>query len=217
MKNKINSSNFNVKLLNILIFVVINTLIFSNYNCKDEQSVHDHSNHGKGHILPAGDAPEGSISELEGSWKTSENTSFKLNDMSGKLYILSMFYASCQSICPRIVSDIKSISKKIEESSGTEPNIVMVTFDPKNDTIESLAKYKTNNNLGKNWTFLRGTEEDIRMLAVALGVNYKQTSNGDFNHSAIINLISKDGYIVSRLEGVGANSDNLVAKYKKLK
>lgn len=128
-----------------------------------------------------------------------------------------MFYASCQSICPRIVSDIKSISKKIEESSGTEPNIVMVTFDPKNDTIESLAKYKTNNNLGINWTFLRGTEEDIRMLAVALGVNYKQTSNGDFNHSAIINLISKDGYIVSRLEGVGANSDNLVAKYKKLK
>lgn len=206
-----------------IIGTLILTLVVFGYGCKDEHSDHDHSSHGDHsqhgaeHILPAGDAAQGSIYELDSSWTSEAGQKVQFKQYKGKLFLVSMFYASCKSICPRIVSDMEQIGKKIQDKTGQTPTVVLVSFDSKNDTPASLDKYKKNMNLGKNWVLLNGSDDAVRTLSIVLGVNYKQTSDGEFNHSAIVSLISKDGFVVSRVEGIGTNPDKLIEKYKELK
>lgn len=208
-----------------LIGILIVSLVVFGYGCKEDHSGHDHSSsnendhshHGPEHILPAGDAAQGSIYELDSTWTSEAEQKVQFKEYQGKLFLVSMFYASCKSICPRIVSDMEQIGKKIKEKTGETPNMVLVSFDSKNDTPALLDKYKKNMNLGKNWVLLNGSEDAVRTLSIVLGVNYKQTSDGEFNHSAIVSLISKDGYVASRVEGIGASPDKLVTKYKELK
>jgi protein SCO1/2 len=206
-----------------IIGTLILTLVVFGYGCKDEHSDHDHLSHGDHsqhsaeHILPAGDAAQGSIYELDSSWTSEAGQKVQFKQYKGKLFLVSMFYASCKSICPRIVSDMEQIGKKIQDKTGQTPTMVLVSFDSKNDTPASLDKYKKNMNLGKNWVLLNGSDDAVRTLSIVLGVNYKQTSDGEFNHSAIVSLISKDGFVVSRVEGIGTNPDKLIEKYKELK
>lgn len=210
---KILGSNNKKYKRNIAMFILL-ILGLVIYQCNDGGS--NHSHHGKEHILPAGDAPEGSILELGGVWTSDAGNEFRIESLRGKLFIVSMFYGSCQSVCPRIISDVGNVAKKIEAKTGIKPVILMVTFDPKNDTVSALNQYRAKHELGENWILLTGKGDQIRILSVALGINYKQTSDGEFNHSAIISLVSKEGYIVSRLEGVGVNSDKMVEKFSSL-
>ncbi|MCC5813212.1 MAG: SCO family protein [Leptospira sp.] len=202
-----------------MIVPILIVAIYLFVNCKEssDHSSHDHSNHGNSHLIPASDAASGSLFSIESQWKSESGKTIALKDFKGKLVVISMFYATCQSVCPRIVSDVKQVSNQIHEKTGEIPQIVLVTFDPENDTADVLQKYKKKYEMGENWTILRGTDDDVRMLSVSLGVNYKKTSTGDFNHSAIISLLSKEGVVVSRVEGVGSSSEKLVTRYKDLR
>lgn len=95
--------------------------------------------------------------------------------------------------------------------------MVLVSFDSEKDSPDVLNAYKKKMKLNDNWTLLSGKEADIRMLSVVLGINYKKISNGEFNHSAVYSLVSKEGFIVSRIEGIGSNADVLISQYQKLK
>lgn len=127
--------------------------------------------------------------------------------------IVSMFYASCQSVCPRIVTDIQLIGKKIAQKTGKSPKVVLVSFDPEKDTPESLKAYAKKMELGDNWYLLNGKDDSVRTISVLLGISYQKTSGNDFNHSTVISLVSKEGKILSRIEGVGADSSSIVEKY----
>jgi protein SCO1 len=210
------------KILGMLVFVVG----LYGAGCKEDHSSHDHSHHdaehdhshhGKDHLLPAGDAAPGSIYAMDSVWTTQEGKKIQFKQYKGKLFLISMFYASCKSVCPRIVSDMERIGKKIQDVSGQTPHMILVSFDPENDTTKSLKEYKGNLNLGDNWVLLNGSDDDVRTLSIVLGINYKKTSDGDFNHSAIVSLISKEGFVVSRVEGVGANADKLIQKFNELR
>ncbi|PJZ85442.1 SCO family protein [Leptospira harrisiae] len=191
-------------------------LVCFSFNC-DEHNLNNHHHHGEDHVLAASDAAQGSLFDLGSQWTTESNQTIGLNQYRGKLFIISMFYATCQSICPRLVADMEQLAKKINESTGQYPRMVLVSFDTEKDNPEVLNRYKKKMNLNDNWTFLSGKEADIRMLSVVLGINYKKISNGEFNHSAVYSLVSKEGFVVSRIEGIGSNTETLLAQYQKLK
>lgn len=181
----------------------------------DDHSSGEHNHHD--HVLAASDGAQGSLFDLGSKWTTEINQPLVLKNLKGTLFIISMFYASCQSICPRLVADMEQLSKKIKETSGLEPRMVLVSFDSEKDTPTVLSAYKKKMNLNESWTLLSGKEEDIRMLSVVLGINYKKISNGEFNHSAVYSLVSKEGIVVSRIEGIGSKTDDLVTQFQKLK
>ncbi|MCG6139780.1 SCO family protein [Leptospira mtsangambouensis] len=191
-------------------------LVFSS-GCDEQNSNNHHHHHGEEHVLAANDAAQGSLFDLGSKWITESNKTIELNQYRGSLFIISMFYATCQSICPRLVADMEQLAKKIKESTGQEPRMVLVSFDSEKDSPDVLNAYKKKMKLNDNWTLLSGKEADIRMLSVVLGINYKKISNGEFNHSAVYSLVSKEGFIVSRIEGIGSNADVLISQYQKLK
>ncbi|MCW7493814.1 SCO family protein [Leptospira sp. 2 VSF19] len=187
-----------------------------NFGC-DEQNSSGHHHHAEDHVLAASDAAQGSLFDLGSQWTTESNQTITLKHFKGSPLVISMFYATCQSICPRLVADMEQLAKKILKKTGKEPRMVLVSFDSEKDNPAVLNAYKKKMNLKENWTLLSGKEEDIRMLSVVLGINYKKISNGEFNHSAVYSLVSKEGVVISRIEGIGSNSEGLISEYQKLK
>lgn len=199
----------------IILVILFITFGFS-LGC-DDQNSGPHHHHGDNHVLAASDAAQGSLFDLGSKWTTETNQTITLKEFKGSLFIISMFYATCQSICPRLVADMEQLSKKIAEKTGKEPRMVLVSFDSEKDNPAVLNAYKKKMNLKENWTLLSGKEEDIRMLSAVLGINYKKISNGEFNHSAVYSLVSKEGIVVSRIEGIGSNTEALIVQYQNLK
>lgn len=206
-----------MKFLSTFQFIIFFICLVFSSGCDEQNSNNHHHHHGEEHVLAANDAAQGSLFDLGSKWTTESNKTIALNQYRGSLFIISMFYATCQSICPRLVADMEQLAKKIKESTGQEPRMVLVSFDSEKDSPDVLNVYKKKMKLNDNWTLLSGKEADIRMLSVVLGINYKKISNGEFNHSAVYSLVSKEGFIVSRIEGIGSNADGLISQYQKLK
>ncbi|BDA79266.1 SCO family protein [Leptospira kobayashii] len=189
----------------IFIFLIFYMTISS---CKEE------SHHlGTDHSLPSGVQTQGSLFELDENWTLPGNQTFRLAELKEKPFLISMFYSSCQSVCPRIIDDLKRISGEIKKKTNQSPKIVLVSFDPEKDTPERLKEYHSKMKLDSDWYLLHGKEEQVRTLSVILGINYKKLGSGDFNHSAIISLISKEGNILTRVEGIGASIDPILNGY----
>ncbi|MCG6148288.1 SCO family protein [Leptospira levettii] len=193
------------------LFVIVGISLFQ---C-DEHNTNHHHEHEP--LLAANEPAQGSILELKNQWKNEENKTVSFVDWKGKPFLISMFYASCISICPRLVSDLEQVAKKIESESGKVPNVILVSFDSKNDTPQVLKDYKKKMGLGQNWSLLTGKEEDVRILSVILGINYKKMESGEFNHSAVISLFDREGLNVTRIEGIGSNVETMILKFKELK
>jgi protein SCO1 len=186
--------------------------LFLYMGCKEKHEHHGHHDHHDHKAIPAKEATEGSLFDLEDTWKTESEKSFIWTQLKGRPFLVSMFYASCQSVCPRIVTDMQIIAKKMEEKTGEKPTVVLISFDPSTDTPQALTTYKKKMELGENWHLLNGSEDSVRTISVLLGISYQKTTGNDFNHSTVISLISDKGNILSRIEGVGANSAPILDK-----
>ena len=151
--------------------------------------------------------PEFSFTDQNG--KTISN-----KDYAGKVYVVEFFFASCPTICPKM---LKSMLKIQEEFYGN-PNfgIASITIDPKRDTPESLNKYAKKNGVTlKNWHFLTGDLDTIYKLSnegFKLYAGENEEAEGGFEHSGLFALIDKDGYIRSRTVITG-ESENPIKFY----
>lgn len=92
------------------IMILFITSILS-FGC-DEHNSGEHHHHGDDHVLAASDAAQGSLFDLGSQWTTESNQKVVLKNYKGSLFIISMFYATCQSICPRLVADMEQLAKK---------------------------------------------------------------------------------------------------------
>lgn len=192
---------------NVKFYISVLILFAFFLSCKDGH--HDH----KHHALPAGTATEGSFYDLTDMWTTQDGKMFHWEYQKGEPFLVSMFYASCQSVCPRIVTDMQLIGKKIEQKNGKPPKMILVSFDPEKDNPEALKAYAKKMELGDNWVLLHGREDSVRTTSVLLGISYQKTTGNDFNHSTVISLVSNEGKIISRIEGVGADATSIIEKY----
>ncbi len=156
-----------------------------------------------------------SIYNIQSNWETPEGKKIKLESLKGKVVTLVMIYTSCRTACPKLTQDMKNIEAKVGEKDPNNIQYVLVSIDPKTDTPERMKAFIKNNSLeGKQWLFLRGTEQDTRELANVLAVKYKQISPIDFSHSNIISVFSKTGDLAYQKEGLTINIDKTVDEIK---
>ena len=66
------------------------------------------------------------------------------------------------------------------------------------------------------WSGLRGSQDSVLELSVAIGTRYRKLENNDFAHSNMITLISPTGEIVYKQEGLGADPTEILAALRKL-
>ncbi len=46
-----------------------------------------------------------------------------------------------------------------------------------------------------NWIIARASANDVRLLAAALGIQYRELADHSFNHSAVISLADREGVV----------------------
>jgi len=178
--------------------------------CKMDLQLKD----GNTKVLADGKIESASIFNLSSKWETQNNETIELKDLKGEVLVMVMVYTSCQAACPRLVADMRNISKKVDSK---DVRYVLVSIDPEVDTPEVLKAFAIENEMdSEEWTFLQGTVDDVREFSNVLAVKYKQISPIDFSHSNIISVFDKEGVLYHQQEGLGVDNDATVSKILEL-
>ncbi len=127
-----------------------------------------------------------------------------------------MFYGTCKHACPVLIASAKQVESAASPSARARTRIVMVTIDPARDTPAALAELARSYDVGDRWTFLHGSDGDIRELAAVLGIRYRATADGEFQHSNVLTLLNAQGAVVHQTVGLGASTDEMVAELERL-
>ena len=158
--------------------------------------------------------PANSIYQLSVPFTDQLGRTSKLEDWRGKPVMISMFYSSCQFVCPRIVEALK----RTEEGLAIKVPVLMVSFDPVRDDTAALKAMADERHIdAKRWTLARTDARNVRKLAAMLGIQYRELPSGEFNHSSVIILLDAEGRIVGKTATLGEADPAFVKLAKSLK
>jgi len=134
----------------------------------------------------------------------------------GAPVLASMFYTSCEMVCPLIFESIRRTVDAFDKPVRDKVRVVMVSFDPERDTVPVLKETAAKHHCDARWSLVRGSGADARRIAALLGVQYRRLPSGEFNHSSVISLLDDEGRIVKRTTTVGDVDPALVAAARPL-
>ena len=98
-------------------------------------------------------------------------------NIQNKIYVADFFFATCQSICPKMSSQLVHVQDAFKNDSNVL--ILSHTVNPSNDTVEVLNGYaQTYNALRNKWHFLTGNKKAIYDMA---------------RYSYLVNALEEDG------------------------
>jgi protein SCO1/2 len=158
---------------------------------------------------------DNSVYHLDSKWTTHRGKTVNLKSFAGEPTIVVMFYGHCKKTCPLLIRNARKVYSEIPENIRDSVNVLAITIDPKRDSPEKLKAYAEDKDLDKpNWYFLHGNETDIRQLATAIGFEYRERSDGMFDHTNVITVLDKKGSILGKLEKINTPVDKVVPKIR---
>lgn len=141
-----------------------------------------------------------------------EGTMVRLGDLfdGERPTVLTLNYANCPQLCGlQLNGFIKSLNQMEQWSVGEQFQVITVSLDP-NET-DTMAVGFRDRVLGgydrpearAGWSFLRGSNEDVRLLADTVGFHYNSIEDkGQFAHTAAIMLLDPNGKVSRYLYGI---------------
>ena len=134
----------------------------------------------------------------------------------GQPQLVSMFYSSCQYICPLIVESGKAVQRGLSPAQRERLGVLFISMDPARDTPAALMKVVRERRIDdKRWSLASPQPDAVRGVAGVLDVRYRQLADGEFNHTSALILLDADGRIVARTEKMGSAVDPaFIAKVK---
>ena len=119
--------------------------------------------------------------------------------------IVSMFYSNCEFVCPMLFEAIKIVETGLPLQSRQRLSVGLVSLDPQRDTPAVLKKTASQRSVDEaRWRLYRADAADVRKLAATLGIQYRQLSGGEFNHSTVLILLDAQGRMIARTEKISA-------------
>ncbi len=141
-----------------------------------------------------------------------------LGDLKGKIQIFSMVYTNCKTICPIIISNMKSIEKMIPKEDLKHVNFLLISLDPDRDSVDSLLKFFREKKLNDaHWEIFKTSKKETLKLALTCGIKYKKEKNNEYTHSNLIIVLDKEGVIKMHHQGLDKNFDKVIKIISSLK
>jgi protein SCO1/2 len=98
-----------------------------------------------------------------------------------------------------LISTIQRFELGLPEANRKRLRVLMVSLDPERDTPAKLTEVAQRHRVdAARWTMARAEAGDVRRLAAALGIQYRQLPDGEFNHSTVITLLDPQGRLVKQ-------------------
>jgi protein SCO1/2 len=180
-------------------------------------------------LHPKWDEPEmDTVFHTIPAWSlTDENARpFSSSSLKGKIYVADFFFTRCESICPKMSSELTRLQDVFVNNEDIQ--IVSFSVDPSNDIPEKLKQYaKEYDAVAGKWHFMTGTREQIYPLAikgyyipVADASEYDKaikSPNETFIHSEKLILVDREGYIRGFYDGTDKKDvDRLILEIRVL-
>jgi protein SCO1/2 len=149
--------------------------------------------------------PKNSIYQLALPLADQDGRNFTLAERRGQPVLISMFYTSCQFVCPMLIEEIRITEARLSEAERAHLTVLMVSIDPAHDSVAVLKSTSEKRELpSPHWTLARADAKNVRKLAAVLGIQYRALPGGDFNHTTALILLDADGRIAGRSSQMGS-------------
>ena len=129
---------------------------------------------------------------------------FDVVALRGQPVLVSMFYSSCEMVCPMIFETLQMTLQALPAAERGRVRVLMVSFDPARDSVAVLKQKADAHRADPRWTVARTDDASARKFAALLGVQYRRLASGEFNHSSTIELLDGEGRIAARTGTLGA-------------
>jgi protein SCO1 len=163
-----------------------------------------------------GPTPGDSLYQLRAALVDQDGRAFELASLRGHPVLLSMFYSSCEMVCPVLFETVAHTVRSLKPAVRDRLRVVMVTFDPARDTVALLKETAIKHGCDAHWSLVRGSDADVRRIAALLDVQYRRLPSGEFNHSSSIELLDSEGRIVKRTATLGQDDPAFLAAIQAL-
>lgn len=149
---------------------------------------------------------------LDMELRNSKGETVRLGDLfdGERPTVLTMNYANCPQLCGLQLSGFVKTLKEMEQwSVGEQFRVITVSLDPtESDDLSARFRSKTLSgydrpHVDEGWSFLRGKDEDIRLLADTIGFHYNSFEDkGQYAHTAVLTLLDPQGKVARYLYGI---------------
>ena len=126
-----------------------------------------------------------------------------------KPVVLAFVYYQCPMLCNQVMNGIASALKAVPFTPGTDFDVLLVSFDPRDTPEAGNAKkqaHLTHWNIQdqtNGWHFLTGDEATVRRMADAAGFTYQwDEKSGQFAHVSGLLAVTPDGRLSRYFYGV---------------
>lgn len=133
-----------------------------------------------------------------------------LGDYFGKKpLILNLVYYNCPMLCGEVLSGLTGAMKMVKFNVGKEFDVVTVSFNPQETTVDAAAKKKDylkrygRAGAADGWHFLTGSADSINALTKAVGFQYQYDPKiNQYAHATAIMVLTPEGRISRYFYGV---------------
>jgi protein SCO1/2 len=144
-----------------------------------------------------------SIYDLPITLTTSMGAQVGLDVSKGHPVLVSMFYASCTTACPLLLSEVIQTVDQLPPDQQRDIRVVLVSFDGARDTPDKLATLARERHLDDRFTVAAANDADARALAAVLGFKYRRMPDGAFAHGISILALDREGRPIARVDQLG--------------
>jgi len=162
--------------------------------------------------------------DLDLEFTDSSGQTVRFGDMfrDGKPVVVSFVYYDCPMLCTLELNGLLKAMRAMEKSAGDAYRVVTVSFDPR-DTVEAAAEKKETyvkqythtgffdrEKTEEAWSFLVGSEENVRALADSVGFGYRYDEARDlYRHASGIMTLTPEGRVSRYQMGVEYSARDL--------
>jgi protein SCO1/2 len=148
---------------------------------------------------------------LDATFKDEHGRTVRLGDYftGARPVILAFVYYRCPMLCTQVMNGLSSALKVLPFAPGTDFDVVLVSFDPRDTPATALEKkrshleYWSAESTGGAWHFLTGDEATIARVTNAAGFSYQWDPRAEqFAHVSGVLVTTPTGILSRYFYGV---------------
>jgi protein SCO1/2 len=134
-----------------------------------------------------------------------------LASLRGQAVAITFIYTRCPlpDYCPRMLANFKELRTRFADRLGKDLTLLVVTFDPQYDTVDTLNAYARAHNADvPGWHFLTGPLREITRMCEAFGIEF-WPEEGLLSHTLQTAVLDRDGKLAGTIEGTAYSGRQL--------
>ena len=132
-----------------------------------------------------------------------------LDQLQGKVVMLTAVYATCHTACPTIITKAKAAAKRLTPEQQADLSIVAITLDPKGDTQDKRQMAAKAHELAPPlFHYVNGDDPEVVLdLIKELGWARAEGPDGVIGHSNLFLLVDRQGTIAFTVSADGEGDE----------